>query len=62
MKDTGNWVLGAVVALLGVAALVLAGRAHDTALHLSALGIFVFCVLFVLMLVRQAFDREHKDH
>ncbi len=61
MKDTGTWVLGAVVALLGVAALVLAGRAHDAALHLSALGIFIFCFFFVMMLVKQAFDREHKD-
>ena len=62
MKDTGAWVLGAAVALLGLAALVLAGRAQDTVLYLSALGIFVFCVLYVLMLVKQAFDREHKDH
>lgn len=61
MKDVANWVLGGCVALLGIAALVLAGRAQDTALYLSALGIFAFCVLFVMMLVRQAFDREHKD-
>ena len=61
MKNVGNWVLGGCVALLGIAALVLAGRAQDTALHLSALGIFVFSFFFVMMLVRQAFDREHED-
>ena len=61
MKDVGTWVLGGCVALLGIAALVLAGRAQDTALYLSALGIFVFSFFFVMMLVRQAFDREHED-
>ena len=46
--DLGPWVLGGVMALLALFGLGLASRAEDDVLYGTGLGLFVFCVLFIV--------------
>lgn len=61
MEGIGNWLVGGLVGLLGLGALVLAGHSHDPIVHYSALGVFLICIVFVMMLIKLAFEREHRD-
>ena len=62
MEGIGNWVVGGFVGLLGLAALVLAGNTHDPIVQNSALGIVLLSIIVVMMLIKMAFEREHRDH
>ena len=62
MEGIGNWVSGACVALLGLGALLGAGRADDQVVHLSALGIFVVCIFFIMMLIKLAYEGDKDSH
>ena len=62
MEGIGNWVIGACVGLIGLGALFVAGSAEDQALYLSALGIFVVCFLFIMMLIKLAYEGDKDSH
>jgi hypothetical protein len=55
--DVGAWVLGGVMALLGLLGLGLASRAEDDVLYGTGLGLFVFCVLLIFYLIHRNVGR-----
>lgn len=63
VPGTGNWVLGGLTALLGVIALFVAARAgsHSPVGMYGGIGLFVLSLLFVLFLLKRAYD-EAEGH
>jgi hypothetical protein len=53
----GSWVLGAVMGLLGLLGLLMASRAVDTIFYGTGLALFVFCVLFIFVLINRNVGR-----
>ena len=51
IDTTVTWIIGALVALLGIAGLFLASRAVDGAIYWTGLLFFAFSVLFCFYLV-----------
>ena len=51
MNGTVTWIIGALVALLGLAGLFLASRAVDGAIYWTGLVFFAFSVFFCFYLV-----------
>jgi hypothetical protein len=47
----GNWVAGAVLGLVGLFGLILASRAHEGALYVLGLVIFLIAVLLIFGLI-----------
>jgi len=60
MKNVNNWVLGALAAIMGVAALFVSAHAGHGLGYYGGLGMFAFCVLFVLWLMKTSFDHEQR--
>ncbi len=56
MPDVGRWVVGLMIAGVGLFALYLASRAEDTIMYYTGLGLFVASVLFNFYQVKQAYD------
>ncbi len=61
MEGISKWIVGGLVGLLGLGALILAGQSHDPIVHYSALGVFLICIVFVMMLIKLTYEREHRD-
>ncbi len=61
MEGISKWIVGGLVGLLGLGALIMAGQSQDPILHYSALGVFLICIVFVMLLIKLAFEREHPD-
>lgn len=61
MEGIGSWIVGGFVGLLGLAALVLAGNSHDSVVQYSALGVVLLSIVFIMMLIKFAYEREHGD-
>jgi hypothetical protein len=51
MQGSGKWVLGGLVALLGVLGLFAASRAHDSDMYLFGLIFFAAAIIFVFGLI-----------
>jgi len=62
MEGIGNWIVGGFVGLLGLAALILAGNSHDSVVQYSALGVVLLSIVFIMLLIKIGFEREHGDH
>ena len=62
MKNIGTWIMGAVTTVMGLAALFVAARAGHGIGEYAGVGLFVFCVLFVFLLMKTSFDHEEKGH
>ena len=58
MNNVGNWVIGAASALLGTAALFVSAKAGHGVGYFGGLAIFLFCAVFVLYLIKTAFDHR----
>ena len=54
--------MGFAASVMGVAALFVASRAGHGLGEIAGIGVFVFCVLFVFLLMKTTFDLEQKDH
>lgn len=54
--------MGAAASVMGVAALFVASRAGHGIGEIAGLGVFVFCVLFVFLLMKTTFDHEQEGH
>jgi hypothetical protein len=61
MPDVGRWVVGAMMAVVGLFALYLASRAEDAVMYYTGIGFFLATVLFNFFQIKQAFD-EHSKH
>jgi len=59
MNHFGNWVLGFVTAVFAVGGLFVAARGGEGLPYWGGLGFFAFAVLFVFMLIKVSFDKEH---
>jgi hypothetical protein len=57
-KDlTGSFVLGGVMGVLALLGLFLAAGAHDDVFYLTGLGLFLFCVLFIFVMIHRQVGR-----
>ena len=61
MPDVGRWMVGMMIAGVGLFALYLASRAEDTIMYYTGIGLFVASVLFNFYQVKQAYD-ENSHH
>ena len=61
MPDVGRWIVGLMIAGVGLFALYLASRAEDTIMYYTGIGLFVASVLFNFYQVKQAYD-ENSHH
>ena len=61
MPDIGRWMVGMMIAGVGLFALYLASRAEDTIMYYTGIGLFVASVLFNFYQVKQAYD-ETSHH
>ena len=59
-EDLGAVVIGALMAILGLVGLVLAGGAIDQGMHHFGLALFGFAAFFDLWLVKKHFDRQES--
>jgi len=62
MHSVGRWVVGFMMALVGIFALYLASRAHDQIMYYTGLGLFVASVLFNFHQIKQVFDERDRQH
>jgi len=51
-----EWILGLVLAFLGIVGLFLASGAYDVGMYFFGLALFAFAVLFNFWLVKKHFD------
>lgn len=58
MQNAGNWVLGGVSAIMGVAGLFVASRAGYGLGYYGGLAMFVFCVLFIMFMMKSGYDHD----
>lgn len=58
MDKVENWIMGAVSAVLGTAALFVAARAGEGIGYYGGIFGFLFCALFVLYLIKTSFDHS----
>ena len=56
MSRVSSWLVGIMVAAIGLLGLVLASRAEDGALALFGGALFIFAVLFEFGLIRRVYD------
>jgi hypothetical protein len=50
----GSLGLGIVMAVLSLFGLAMAANAHDSVFYGTGLGLFLFCVLFIFVLIHQS--------
>ena len=62
VKNISTWIMGAAATVMGLAALFVASRAGHGIGEYAGVGMFVFCVLFIFLLMKTAFDEEAKGH
>lgn len=56
MPDVGRWVVGFMVAGIGLFALYLASRAENAVMYYTGIGFFIASVLFNFLQIKQAYD------
>lgn len=54
---TGSFVLGGVMGVLALLGLFLAAGAEDDAFYFTGLGLFLFCVLFIFVMIHRQVGR-----
>jgi len=64
LHSLGNWLVGGFATVMGLLGLFISSRAQDTFIYSIGLVVAVGCSLFVLNMVKQAFDEAEKgpDH
>ena len=61
MANTGKWIVGGVVSLLGVIGLFLAANAKDNGIYLFGFAIAAFAIFYVFAAIKQSYDRKPTD-
>jgi ABC-type spermidine/putrescine transport system permease subunit II len=57
-KDAmGSFVLGGIVGVIGLLGLFVAAGASDGVFYATGLGLFVFCVLFIFVMIHRQVGR-----
>lgn len=57
-KDLGRWVVGVLVAIVGLVALYLASKAEDSVMYYTGIFFFIGSVLFNFMQIKQVYDAQ----
>ncbi|MBL8660267.1 MAG: hypothetical protein JNM75_10995 [Rhodospirillales bacterium] len=60
MRQLGRWIVGGMVAIVGLVALFLASRAEEPAMYYSGLAFFVGSVLFNFLQIKQVYDEQSR--
>jgi hypothetical protein len=58
MHHVGRWVVGFMVAVIGLFALYLASRAEEPIMYYCGLGLFAASVLFNFLQIKQVYDEQ----
>ncbi|MBK8176164.1 MAG: hypothetical protein IPK66_13165 [Rhodospirillales bacterium] len=58
MPNVGRWVVGFMVAVIGLFALYIASRAEEATMYYTGLAFFVGSVLFNFLQIKQSFDEQ----
>lgn len=58
MPDVGRWIVGLMMAAVGLFALYLASRAEEATMYYVGIGLFVGSVLFNFYQIKQAYDEQ----
>jgi hypothetical protein len=53
----GSLVLGGVMGVVGLLGLAVASAAQDGVYYVTGLGLFLFCVLFIFVMIHQRVGR-----
>lgn len=61
VRHLGRWIIGGLVAIIGLFALFLASRAEESAMYYSGLAFFIGSVLFNFLQIKQVYD-EQSSH
>ncbi|MFM9843336.1 MAG: hypothetical protein ACKVOI_10255 [Dongiaceae bacterium] len=61
MANSGKWIVGGFVSLLGVIGLFLAANAKDNGIYLFGFAIAAFAILYVFAAIKQSYDRRPAD-
>ena len=61
MANTGKWVVGGVVSLLGVIGLFLAANAKDNGIYLFGFAIAAFAIFYVFAAIKHSYDQKPAD-
>lgn len=61
MVDTGKWIVGGILSLLGVIGLFLAANAKDDGIYVFGFAIAAFAVFYVFAAIKQSYDRKPAD-
>jgi hypothetical protein len=61
MANTGIWIVGGIVSLLGLIGLFLAANAKDNGVYLFGFAIAAFAILYVFAAIKQSYDRRPTD-
>ncbi len=56
MDNVSNWVLGAMSAMMALAGLFVASHVGHGVGYYGGLGMFVFCTMFIMHLMKTSFD------
>jgi len=56
VAQISSWVVGAMLGFLGFVGLLISSRAHDEVMYWVGLGVFVFSVLVIFGLIKEAFE------
>ncbi len=56
MANTGKWIVGGILSLLGVIGLFLAANAKDDGIYLFGFAIAAFAVFYVFAAIKQSYD------
>lgn len=60
MTGTLNWVVGGIVAAVGIIGLFLAANAADGGFYLFGLALAGFSVVYIRALIKQGYDRPES--
>lgn len=58
MPNLGRWIVGLMVAGIGLFALYLASRSEDAVMYYTGIGFFVASVLFNFLQIKQVYDEQ----
>lgn len=61
MQGTGKWIMGGLMALMGLIGLFVAARGGDNPVaYYGGLGFFAFAVLVIMWWIKSAFDHAER--
>ena len=60
MQDIFAWLVGGIIAIVGVIGLFLSSRAVDIIFAGFGMALFAFAILFIFLQIKRSFDRQES--